>query len=405
MKICLVAPVSRWRGGIHQYSVHLANNLAKTTDVDVVSYKSMFPRWFHPSKARRISGEMPVSGRVAIYEILKYYSLVSSFRAARVIQNSIRPDVVDIQWFVPQHGFVLIPLILLLKFWFRSKARIFLTVHNVLPHEKRVFDRLLSRWAFRFSDRLLVHAETLRDEAVKSFGENPQKIAVVPHGICADGTVSYEKTEARARLGIKEKYVLLFFGFVRPYKGLHDLIEAFRIVAEKCDVALLIAGEFFSGLSQYREQLRSKGLLRKTYLFHRYIGSEEVPVFFSAADLLVQPYIKFSGQSGVSQTAYLHSVPIVATDVGGLPELVIDGQTGMIVQPRNPKELAFAIETLLGDEEKRRQYGLNGKRLLETELAWDRVTQSLVKLYAEPCRIGEQRGFLSAARHRSLTGK
>src|SRR4249919_499265 len=140
MKICLVAPVSRWRGGIHQYSVHLANNLAKTTDVDVVSYKSMFPRWFHPSKARRISGEMPVSGRVAIYEILKYYSLVSSFRAARVIQNSIRPDVVDIQWFVPQHGFVLIPLILLLKFWFRSKARIFLTVHNVLPHEKRVFD-------------------------------------------------------------------------------------------------------------------------------------------------------------------------------------------------------------------------------------------------------------------------
>jgi glycosyltransferase involved in cell wall biosynthesis len=393
MKICLVAPVSRWRGGIHQYSVHLANHLAKTAEVEVVSYKSIFPRWFHPGKVRRVSGEVPVSGRVAIHEILKYYSLVSSFRAARVIHHRIRADVVDIQWFVPQHGFVLIPLILLLKFCFRSKATIFLTVHNVWPHEKRVFDRLLSRLAFRFSDRLLVHAESLRDEAVKDFGEHPRKIAVVPHGICADAVVTYEKTEARARLGIQEKYVLLFFGFVRPYKGLHDLIEAFQSLAEKYDVALLIAGEFFSGLAECREELRSKGLLRRTYLFPRYIRSEEIPVFFSAADLLVQPYTQFSGQSGVSQTAYLHSVAIVATDVGGLPELVIHGKTGTIVHPKDPKGLALGIETLLADEEKRRQYGAQGKRFLETELAWDRVTQTLVGLYAEPCWRSEPGGW------------
>ena len=384
MKICLVAPVTRWRGGIHQYSVQLANNLAKTTEVEVVSYKTIFPRWFYPGKARKPSGEIPVSGRIAIYEILKYYSLISSFKAARIIQNSIRPNVVDIQWFVPQHGFVLIPLIVLLKFWFRSPARIFLTVHNILPHEKRVFDRLLSRIAFRFSDRLLVHAETLREEAMKHFNEDPGKISVVPHGICVNGTVAYKKTEARVHLGIREKYVLLFFGYVRPYKGLSDLIGAFKMVVEKFDVALVIAGEFFSGLTQYRDELRSQGLLKRTYLFPRYIGSEEVPLFFSAADLLIQPYAKFSGQSGVSQTAYLHSVPVIATDVGGLPELVIHGKTGTIVQPGDPKGLAFAIEALLADDDRRRQYGINAKRLLETELAWDRVTQTLVKLYAEP---------------------
>src|SRR5262249_2665828 len=136
-----------------------------------------------------------------------------------------------------------------------------------------------------------------------------------------------------------------------------------------------------------------------------YIGSEEVPVFFSAADLLVQPYRKFSGQSGVTQTAYLQSVPVIATDVGGLPELVIHGKTGTIVQPRDPKGLAFAIETLLADEEKRRQYGLNGKRLLETELAWDRVTQSLVKVYGEPCRMSEQGGFLPASTTQKVDGQ
>jgi glycosyltransferase involved in cell wall biosynthesis len=194
--------------------------------------------------------------------------------------------------------------------------------------------------------------------------------------------MSYGKTEARAHLGIKEKHVLLFFGYVRPYKGLNDLISAFEIVAEKFDVALVIAGEFFTKVTQCREELRNKGLLERTYLFSRYIDSEEVPIFFSAADLLVQPYVKFSGQSGVTQTAYLHSVPVIATDVGGLPELVIHGKTGTIVRPNDPQALASAIESLLSDEVKRHRYGRDGKNLLEAQLTWDRVTERLLKIYA-----------------------
>jgi glycosyltransferase involved in cell wall biosynthesis len=383
MKICLIAPVSRWRGGIHQYSVHLANHLARKAEVEVISYMSIFPRWFYPGKATIVAGEVAVCGRIAVHEILKYHSIISSIKAARVIKRRIQPDVVDIQWFVPQHGFVLIPLILCLKFWFRSKARICLTVHNVLPHERRLFDRLFSRLAFRFSDRLLVHAEKLRDEAVQHFHENPRKIAVVPHGICADGEIVHEKTAARARLGIKEKYVLLFFGYVRPYKGLSDLITAFKIVAEKFDVALVIAGEFFTGAADYREELRRQGLLERTYLFPKYIDPQEVANFFSAADLLVQPYVKFSGQSGVTQTAYLHSVPVLATAVGGLPELVIDGKTGIIVPPKQPEQLAMAIASLLSDDDKRRHYGLNGKRLLEENLTWERVTGKRLEAYAQ----------------------
>ena len=383
MKICLVAPVSRWRGGIHQYSVHLANNLAKNNLVEVISYRTLFPRWLYPGRVNEFSGEIPLAGRIPVHEILKYHSVLSAFRAARLMKNSIRPDVVDIQWFVPQHGFVLIPLILFLKFWFRSKARVLLTVHNVLPHENRLFDRWLTQWAFRFSDRLLVHAEKLRDEAVEQFNEPPDKIAVLPHGICADGAISIGKEMARARLGIRERYVLLFFGYVRPYKGLQDLIEAAEIVAERFDVALVIAGEFFSGLTECQEALAKKGLLARTYLHARYIETEEVQNFFGAADLLVQPYIKFSGQSGVTQTAYLHSLPVVATDVGGLPELVKQGETGLIVRPQDPKGLAAAIESLLTDNEKRQQYGVNGKQFLQNELGWDRVTESLVKIYAE----------------------
>lgn len=383
MKICLVAPISRWRGGIHQYSVQLANNLLDRAEVAVISFKNIFPRWFYPGETTRTTGEIAVSRGIRVYEILKYYSILSSFKAARIINQRIRPDIVDIQWFVPQHGFVLIPLIVFLKYFFRSKAKVFLTVHNVQPHESRLFDRLLSRVAFQLSDRLLVHAEKLRDEVVIRFYQSRHKIAVIPHGICADTNAAYGKTEARAKLGIKEKQVILFFGYVRRYKGLGDLIDAFKIVSEKSDVALLIAGQFFTSVAQYREQLRINGLLEKTYLFSEYIKSEDVPIFFKAADVLVQPYIKFSGQSGVTQTAYLHSVPVIATDVGGLPELVHHGETGTIVQPGNPEKLALAIEALLTDEHKRLCYGLNGKKLLDTILTWDRVTDAMLKTYGE----------------------
>jgi glycosyltransferase involved in cell wall biosynthesis len=382
MKICLIAPVSRWRGGIHQYSVHLANQLAKNNEVHAISYRSLFPRWFYPGKIKTTLGELSVSAGITVHELLKYHSLVSSFRAANLIEHSIRPDVVDIQWFVPQHGFILIPLMLFLKFWFRSTTRIFVTVHNISPHERRFLDRSLSRLAFRLSDRLLVHAERLREEAVKRFCQDPKKIAVIPHGICSDGDISYGKADARARLGIKEKYVLLFFGYVRPYKGLDDLIQAFKIITEKFDAALLVAGEFFTKIADCREELKNSGVLEKTYLFPRYVDAEEVPIFFAAADLLIQPYKKFSGQSGVTQTAYLHSVPVIATDVGGLPELVIHGESGIIVRPNDPQALASAMESLLSDEVKRHCYGRAGKNVLEAQLTWDRVSERLLKIYA-----------------------
>jgi glycosyltransferase involved in cell wall biosynthesis len=383
MKICLVAPVTRWRGGIHQYSAHLVNNLAKSNEVEAISYKSLFPGWLYPGESVKKSGEIAISGAVDTHEILKYHSVISSFRAAHTIQNNIHADIVDIQWFVPQLGFVLIPLMWFLKYWFQSKAKLFLTVHNVLPHERRLFDRVLSRMVFQLSDRLIVHAEKLRDELINQFCQDERKIALVPHAICVDAESAYGRDEARAHLGIKEKQVLLFFGYVRPYKGLRNLIRAFEKLAKTRDVALVIAGEFFTDVDQSREELREKGLLERTYLFPRYIDAAEVPIFFKAADLLVQPYVNFFGQSGVTQTAYLHSLPVVATNVGGLPELVIDQKTGIIVPPENPEELACAIETLLDDDDKRRRYGLNGKRRLETDLTWDRVTERLLKIYAD----------------------
>lgn len=364
---------------MHQYSVQLANNLANRAEVEVISYKSIFPLRLYPGNSKRLSGEIAVRKSIPVYEILKYYSLLSSLKAAGHIKNRIRPDVVDIQWIAPQHGLVLIPLITLLK---KTRARIFLTIHNVLPHERRILDQFLSRCAYRLSSRLLVHAEKMREEVTKNFVVDPRKIAVIPHGICANGEIKYTRAQARNYLGIKEKYIILHFGFVRPYKGIDYLIRAFRSFAAKFDVALVIAGEFFTDLTQYQRELKKSGLGEKIYLFPRYIPYEEIAVFFSAADIVVQPYVSFSGQSGVSQTAYLHSLPVVATEVGGLPELVIHEKTGLIVKPADSQGLAIALESLLADDDKRRQYGANGRKFLETHLGWEKVAERLLEIYA-----------------------
>lgn len=381
MKVCLVAPVSGWRGGIHQYSVYLANSLAEKVDVEVIGYKNIFPLWFYPGDSKKLSGEIPIRKEISVHRMLRYYSVFSSFKAASVIKNRIRPDVVDIQWMAPQHGFVLIPLMSLLRH--RGGARIFLTIHNVFPHEPRIFDRLLSRWAFKLAHRLLVHAERMKEELIANFGEDAARIAIIPHGICTAEEIIYSRSEARSHLGLKEAQVLLFFGFVRPYKGLEYLITAFKELIHKFDVALVIAGEFFSGFTEYQTAIQRNGIAEKTYLFPRYIPYEEVSLFFSAADIVVQPYVRFSGQSGVTQTAYLHSLPVVATDVGGLPELVLHENTGFIVKPGNAQELRVALEALLVDPEKRKEYGVNGRKFLETHLAWENVTRTLLEIYAE----------------------
>jgi glycosyltransferase involved in cell wall biosynthesis len=366
---------------MHQYSVHLANSLAEKAEVEVIGYKSIFPLWLYPGKSKSLSGEVPLREDIQVYDILKYYSLLSSFKAASIIRQRIRADVVHIQWIAPQHGFVLIPLMLLLRYCWAG--RIFLTVHNVSPHERRPFDRAFSRLAFRLSHRIFVHAEALKEELTKSFCQDPKKIAPIRHGLCASAGTRYAPVDARARLGINEDRVILFFGFVRPYKGLSDLIVAFKELINRFNVALVIAGEFFGGWTEYQNELERHGVANRTYLFPRYIPFEEVPLFFSAADIVVQPYVRFSGQSGVTQTAYLYSVPVVATDVGGLPELVLHGKTGLVTKPGDPEVLRSALETLLADDGMRREYGDNGKKFLDSELSWVKISQRLLEVYGE----------------------
>jgi D-inositol-3-phosphate glycosyltransferase len=380
MKISIVAQVENWRGGIQQYSQNYAEALFKKADICAVGYKSYFPLWLYPGEKANITRQhREWKEPVPVHNILKYYSLLSAYQAFRIIQKEFKADVVDIQWCSVFHAPILIPLVLLLKHF--SGASVFLTVHNVLPHENRMIDKSLCGMIYRLADRLVVHSMGMKQDLVDIFGTPSDKVAVIPHGICFEDSSRISREEARAKLGITEERVLLFFGLVRKYKGVEHLLNAFGQVKDEFNVGLLIAGDFVEDREKFDEIIERFGMKDRVYIHARYIEDTEVSLFFSAADILVQPYQNFTGQSGVPPTAYLHSRPVIASRVGGLPEIVIENQTGLLVEPGNTEEIAGAIRFFLKDPIKIEEYGAKGKRFLETELSWDSIADKMLDVY------------------------
>jgi len=380
MKVCIIAQVQNWRGGIQQYAANFINALSPVVKTEVIGYKSFFPVWLYPGDTEGLRDSNESICDVKIYNILKYYSIFASLKAALFIRNKIKPNVVDIQWCTTFHAPILIPLVILTKYF--TKTPVFLTVHNVLPHETRLFDKSICNIIYRLSDRLIVHSKRMKKNLIDIFGIYPEKISVIPHGICLDYQNTISREKAKRKLGIKEERVILFFGLVRKYKGLQYLLAAFNKIKNDFDVALLIGGDFVEGKDKYEKMIIEYGIKDKTYIHPGYIRNEDVPIFFSAADILVQPYINFTGQSGVAPTAYYYSRPVIATNVGGLPEIVLHNRTGIIVEPSNVDQIANSIVFFLEHPEKIDEYGANGKRFLETELSWNSIAQKMLDIYS-----------------------
>jgi glycosyltransferase involved in cell wall biosynthesis len=164
----------------------------------------------------------------------------------------------------------------------------------------------------------------------------------VPHPVYNIFGAASDKDSARAALGLSDERIVLFFGYVRRYKGLHVLLDAMPHLLSHFPVRLLVVGEFYDNEQAYREQIRTLGLEHAVTLHSDYVPNERVGAYFSAADVVVLPYLSAT-QSGIAQIAYNFDRPVIATDVGGLAEVVLDGRTGYIVPPGDPEALAEAI--------------------------------------------------------------
>ncbi len=214
-------------------------------------------------------------------------------------------------------------------------------LHNVIPHEKRMGDRAFSRWFLGPMTGFVAMSEAVIED-LKTFNTSkPHEIC--PHPLYDNFGAPINKEKAMQELGLNPTFhYLLFFGFVRAYKGLDLLLDALALPEVKAlPIKLIVAGEFYQDSKPYLAQIKRLGIEESLVLHTDFIPNEKVSFYFSAADLVVQPY-KTATQSGVTQIAYHFNVPMVVTNVSGLPENVPDGVAGFVVEP-NAKEVGDAI--------------------------------------------------------------
>lgn len=328
-RIVLIGPILPFRGGIAQHTTMLHRAMRPGCDLLTISFSHQYPRWLFPGKSDRdpaysnyrepgvdylIDSKNPLSWKKAVQGILDF-----------------RPDSVIIPWWTVYWAFCFRYIAKQVR---GSGATVVLLCHNVIEHESSRWKHMLTRSVFAQADRFVVH--THQDAANLANAVVNPRVEIHPHPIYSQFPEPEQPWQRRARLE------LLFYGFVRPYKGLGTLLEAMALLAD-LDVKLTVAGEFWDGEDAAKHKIQALGLSDRVELRPRYHTERETAQLFDRADCVILPYRSATG-TGVIPIAYHYNKPVVVTRVGGLPDIVLDGTTGFVVDPESPQSLAQGIK-------------------------------------------------------------
>jgi glycosyltransferase involved in cell wall biosynthesis len=324
----------------------MARALAERHEVSVLSYSLQYPKFLYPGGSRKDDSN-DVFRAEGVRYFLNTVNPLSYVKTSAFIRTE-RPDLLIVQWWHPFFAPAYWTIARLVK----NVCRIFFVCHNVFPHKKFPLQNFLVPAVLKRGDAFIVHSE--QDERdLRSLVANPRCARTVHPTYSAFKVSGLSKDEARERLGLgKDEHVLLFFGFIREYKGLKTLLAAMPEITRSLPACrLLIVGDFFPRRSrdEYADLLEKSGCRDKILLIGGYVPNGEVEKYFAACDLVVLPYDSAT-QSGIVQIACGFEKPVVVTDVGGLPEAVADGKTGYVVPPKDPRSLASAVVKFFAEE-------------------------------------------------------
>lgn len=376
MRAAILGPTYPHRGGIAHYTTLLARALAARHELAFVSFRRLYPGLLFPGTTQFDTSRDALRPPVAPQAILDSLNPFSWIRAGRVLR-ALEPDLLVVPWWHPFFGPALGTAARRARRKTRRPVRIFLC-HNVAPHESTPLDRVLTSYALGAADAFLVHA---RAEAARlaPFARG-RPVRVHPHPtyeVFSEGAPTRE--EARAALAVRGR-VLLFFGYVRPYKGLADLLEALRLARPEAWDTLLVVGEFYEPKERYRAILEDPRLRDKVRVVDRYVPNEEIARYLAAADVVALPYRSATG-SGIAQVAFGAGVPVIATRTGGLEDVVEEGVSGLLVPASNPVELAAAVERYFDGAMAATLR--EGVRRARARFTWESLADSLESLAAE----------------------
>ena len=285
-----------------------------------------------------------------------------------------KPDAVIIQWWHPYFA----PCYKLLRWAVGPDIKIIATCHNVFPHERFPMDKQLSRLALKRLDGYIVQSQSDAQDLLK-IKDNPKYILTAHPTYNVFKINDMPKEQARLELDISmDQKVLLFFGFVREYKGLKYLIKAMPQICEQLgDVKLMVVGSFGDDKEEYLALINESGVSDAVMVKDSYTPDNEVEKYFAACDLVVCPYVSAT-QSGIVQIAYGFEKPVIATNVGGLPDVVTDERTGFIVKSEAPDEIAGAIIRYY--EENRETEFLKNIKEESYKFSWEHMVECIETL-------------------------
>ena len=334
-KVIIIGPAFPFRGGIANFNNALAQEYYNKGDqVTIYSFTLQYPSFLFPGTTQYESGKAPKN--------LKIKTLINSVNpfnwvaVARRINNE-QPDYVIIRYWLPFMAPCLGSIARLLK----KRIKIIAITDNVIPHEKRIGDNLFTSYFVKSCDAFLSLSSSVLDDLSMFTDSNLKKF--IPHPIYDVFGDVVPKDKALENLGLnpKDKH-LLFFGFVRKYKGLDLMLKAMadrRII--DLGIKLIIAGEFYDNKTEYTDMIADLGITENIIMKSDFIPANKVKDYFCAADMITQTY-RTATQSGVTQIAYSFNRPMLVTDVGGLAEIVPNNKVGYVTS-QNPTEIANAL--------------------------------------------------------------
>ncbi|MGI4871852.1 MAG: glycosyltransferase [Janthinobacterium lividum] len=338
MKVVIIGPAYPLRGGLATYNERLARAFRATSDeVRLVTFSLQYPDFLFPGQTQYSTEPSPADLDIEVS--INSVNPLTWWTVGRRLRRE-RPDVVVFRFWLPLMGPALGTIARLVRG--NGYTRVVAITDNVIPHEKRPGDGPLTRYFLSACDGFVTMSRSvLTDLQALGFGQKPALYR--PHPLYDNFGPPKPKREALAALGLNPAFrYVLFFGFIRAYKGLDILLEAWadaRVAA--LPVKLLVAGEFYEDAAPYEALIAKYELESRLVRATDFIPNERVADYFGAADLVVQPY-KNATQSGVSQVAYHFGRPMLVTNVGGLAELIPDGVVGYVVPP-TPAAITDAV--------------------------------------------------------------
>lgn len=367
MKISIFSAFYPYRGGIAQFSASLYRSLQKKNTVKAFTFKRQYPNFLFPGKTQFVT-EKDKADKIDSIRVLDFMNPFSYYKTAKII-NKEKSDLYISNYWMTFFG----PAMGIIARRIKKRTKQISILHNVIPHEKRFFDKGLTQFFVKKTDGFVVMSDAVLNDLLLL--KPDAKYIRIDHPVYNHFGNKKDQKEALSILKLSpHKKTLLFFGIIRDYKGLDLLIQAMNYLDNTYQ--LIIAGEVYGSFEKYQALIDLNKNKEYIHLYNHYISDDEVFLYFSASDVCVLPY-KSATQSGITAISNHFEIPIIATNVGGLKETIKHLETGLIVEKPDSEEISTAIQNY---------FSLNCKEKFSNTISkenenksWDNFTEKLIE--------------------------